>query len=162
MYAAPRTFVTGDVDFYTTSKDFETKFFADSFKPGSSVLIESTHKNAFETVKQGTGSANITAYTPNTVTISSRTDTKQVLFLSDTYDPNWIATIDGKPTQVFNMNYAFRGVVVPQGDHTVIFSYHSKPFITGIYISIATVFFCVCVGIVSIYISTKSHHGKKI
>lgn len=162
MYAAPRTFVTGDVQFYTNSKDFEIKFFADSFKPGSSVLIESIHKNAFETVKQGSGSAQIIAYTPNTVTIGTITDKEQVLFLSDTYDPNWVATIDGKPTQIYNMTYAFRGVIVPPGRHTVVFSYHSKPFLTGIYISIATLFFGVSVAVVSVYISTKSCHGKKI
>ncbi len=135
MHAAPRSFLSGDIQFYDTAKDFEQRFFADSFVPGSSILIESQYKTDFDDEKLGSGSARIISYAPNTVVLSTSAETPQVLFLSDTYDPNWTATVDGKKTKLYKTTYAFRGVRIPQGNHTVTMQYESKAFNWGVYIS---------------------------
>jgi hypothetical protein len=41
------------------------------------------------------------------------------LVISDAWNPNWRATVDGEPEPLFRANYAFRGLPVGQGEHRV-------------------------------------------
>ena len=41
------------------------------------------------------------------------------------YDPDWYATIDGRPTPVIETNTALRGIRVPSGSHLIRMEYHS-------------------------------------
>lgn len=159
MLASPRSILTGDVQFYNSDSDFQSKFFADTFVSGQSVLVEEIYKSDFSAVTPGTASAVIQTYTPNTVSIKTVSDGPRVLFLSDTYDPNWTASIDGTKTTVYKMTYAFRGVIVPAGEHTITFSYISKKFLWGVYISGITAFLCV-LACVNYFLSKKiPRHG---
>jgi hypothetical protein len=54
-----------------------------------------------------------------------------LLFISEIYYPYWKAYIDGKETEIFKTNYAFRSIIVPPGEHTIEFKYESPGFETG-------------------------------
>ncbi len=75
------------------------------------------------TPEAGTGSATILSYTPNEVVIGVDTSAPTLLFLSDTYDTGWKATIDGTKTPLYRAHYDFRAVAVPAGLHTVRMRY---------------------------------------
>lgn len=47
----------------------------------------------------------------------------RVLVVADSWYPGWRATVDAQPTEILRANYAFRGVVVPAGEHTVEFRF---------------------------------------
>ncbi|MCR4329246.1 MAG: YfhO family protein [Candidatus Roizmanbacteria bacterium] len=79
--------------------------------------------------------ANITSYTSSNVTITTKTKRPGILFLSDNYFPGWKATIDSKPTKIFRADYSFRAVEVPEGNHTVIFSYQPISLYIGVALS---------------------------
>lgn len=81
------------------------------------------------------GRAEITSYTPNRISISTESPEDTFLVLSDTYYPGWKAYVDGNETFVYRTNYAFRGVVVPEGAHTVVFRYKPTSFAMGLWIS---------------------------
>jgi len=87
---------------------------------------------------QGTGSAKgyaaITSYETDRVTVEVEAAHAALLVLSDTYFPGWHATVDGTERTVYRTNYAFRGVVVPQGRHTVVFRYEPASFRAGLII----------------------------
>lgn len=51
-----------------------------------------------------------------------------VLVLADTYYPGWKAKVDGKEVPIFHADYMFRGVQIPEGKHSVEFTYSSRPF----------------------------------
>jgi hypothetical protein len=54
------------------------------------------------------------------------------LFMSEVYYPvGWKAYIDGKETEIIKVNYAFRGVIVPQGKHVVEMRFTSDKFALG-------------------------------
>jgi uncharacterized membrane protein YfhO len=57
------------------------------------------------------------------------------LVTSDVYYPGWQATVDGAPVQLFQANYALRGVGVPAGTHTVRFVYKPRSFYYGVMVS---------------------------
>lgn len=57
---------------------------------------------------------------------------RNFLFLSEViYPPAWHATVDGRPVPILKTNYAFRGIVVPPGTHTVELRYASAAFERG-------------------------------
>jgi uncharacterized membrane protein YfhO len=65
----------------------------------------------------------ITSYEPNRVVISVSTDEPGLLFLSDSYYPKWKVKINGREEKIYRADYAFRAVVVPQGESIVEFYY---------------------------------------
>lgn len=81
------------------------------------------------------GQASVMSYLPNRVIINTETAAASMLVLSDTYYPGWIAIVDGVEREIYRVNYAFRGVVVPGGRHTVEFRYEPESLRTGIWIS---------------------------
>lgn len=78
------------------------------------------------------------SYAPNQITIQASAAAPALLVLSDSYYEGWEAQIDGQPTPVYRANYALRGVFLPSGEHTIVFSYRPKPFLYGGIISLST------------------------
>ncbi|MBI5613843.1 YfhO family protein, partial [Candidatus Gottesmanbacteria bacterium] len=101
-------------------------------------------------------SISLVSYFPNTVSFETSTDEESILFLSDTYAPGWIAYVDGVPTQILRAQYAFRAVVVPKGNHTIVFSYEPLSFTLGKWISIASLF---AVLAISTYVISKKKYS---
>jgi uncharacterized membrane protein YfhO len=54
-----------------------------------------------------------------------------LLFLSEVYYPFWKAFIGEKELPIYKTNYAFRAVLVPQGEHEIEFRFESPAFETG-------------------------------
>lgn len=81
------------------------------------------------------GDAKIETYEAHRVQIQTRAETPAFLVLSDTYYPGWQARVDGKHARIYRTNYAFRGVMVPQGIHTVVFEYMPDAVRIGKWIS---------------------------
>jgi len=82
--------------------------------------------------------AEIIDYQPQNVKIITEAPIETILVFSDAYDPGWKASIDGQNTKVLRANYNFRAVVVPAGDHEVIFSYQPTSFKIGILVGLST------------------------
>ncbi len=51
--------------------------------------------------------------------------------LSDTYYPDWKASVDSKETIIFPVNITYRGIVVPKNSREIIFSYAPKSVALG-------------------------------
>jgi len=85
-----------------------------------------------------TASVEIAAYNYDSVRITAKATGNNLLFLGDTYYPHgWKAYIDGKETEIYRINYGFRGVIVPQGVHTVEFIYAPKSYTIGKTVSLS-------------------------
>ena len=54
-----------------------------------------------------------------------------MVVLSDTYFPGWRARVDGKAADIYEVNAAMRGVLVPAGLHTVTMRYRPASVIWG-------------------------------
>jgi hypothetical protein len=88
------------------------------------------------------GQVAITDYNLNDITLAASMTKPGFIVLSDAYYPGWRATIDGKSTPVYRANYAFRAVYVPEGSHTVHFSFWPMDFVIGAIISSLTLLGC--------------------
>lgn len=68
-----------------------------------------------------TGTVMISSYAENSIIIKTKNSKDGFLVLTDTYYPTWKAFVDKKPAKIYLTDYNFRGVVVPNGTHTVEF-----------------------------------------
>ncbi len=153
--SAPRFYLTDDITYYNSPEEFESQFFSDKFIPGKTVLLNKNLELSTQLKLSETDTVRLIRYTPNEIEFSVHTAYPTFLFLSDTYDKGWNVTINGKPTPLYQSNYAFRGIVVPAGSSTVIFRYLPNSFVFGLIISIATGLLCIS------YISLRIIAKKK-
>jgi len=58
--------------------------------------------------------------------------------LGDTFYPGWRAYVDGRAVAVHCVDYVFRGVVLPPGEHEVTFVYQPLSFRLGLMVSLVT------------------------
>ena len=77
----------------------------------------------------GPSTATIEAYGDNSVRVAVDAAAPGVLVLHDIDYPGWTALVDGRPAPVLRTNLIFRGVEVPKGHHSVVFSF--RPFAPG-------------------------------
>lgn len=83
------------------------------------------------------GTARITHYGADRVTVEATAPRLRMLVLTDTYFPGWTASVDGRPASVEQVDYLLRGVVVPAGTHQVEFRYRPVSWRIGWIISAA-------------------------
>ena len=83
------------------------------------------------------------SYFPNRIKIGLETEKDSLLFLSESYNPNWRVFIDGMEGKIFRANYLYQSVRVPKGVHMLEFIYDPKSFKIGKLVSICTVFLIV-------------------
>lgn len=83
------------------------------------------------------GNAQVTRYEPDHVTVRTTASRPALMVLSDNWYKDWHATVDGREAPILVANHAFRGVVVPQGTHTVEFRFQPRELYTGFYIYLA-------------------------
>ncbi len=106
-----------------------------NFNPKNTAIIE---ENISLNSESASGTAKVISYTPNKIEISTQTTGNSLLVLTDNYYSGWKAMIDGVEAKIYRTNYAFRGVMVPEGKHTVKFLYESKSFNLGVIVSALT------------------------
>jgi uncharacterized membrane protein YfhO len=83
-------------------------------------------------------SAVITHYADSDVVIEARTPHAKWLCLSDTFDKNWRATVNGRSERVYKANGLYRAVPIPAGLSVIRFHYHPVPFYKGATVSAFT------------------------
>ncbi len=109
---------------------------APTFDPRRQVLLESVELPVLE-FPAGPSSV-VLQDSPNAVTIRATSESGGFLVLADTFYPGWQATLDGTPVEILRANHAFRTVVLPPGEHTVVFRYEPTSFRVGAAISLTT------------------------
>lgn len=128
----PRAFLASSYILAKKDTEILNALYTPGLSPDNTLIVE--EKPAFEPM-EGAGTATITAYRPTEVEISVSTSVPKLLFLSDTFDPGWRATIDGKHTQLYRAHFDFRAVLVPQGNHIIRMTYMPSSIILGFWIT---------------------------
>ena len=80
--------------------------------------------------------ATVISESPRRVEIQASTSQPGLLVLSDAFYPGWTATINGNPAEIHLVDLALRGVLLPSGDHTIVFQYQPRWFQVGVVVSL--------------------------
>ncbi len=60
------------------------------------------------------------------------------VFSENYYPYGWEATVDGKPIEIIQTDFVLRGLMLPKGTHTVVFTFNPKVIQTGGAITLAS------------------------
>ncbi|MDR1414904.1 MAG: YfhO family protein, partial [Odoribacteraceae bacterium] len=78
----------------------------------------------------------LTKYAPNRLEYASSAADEQLAVFSEVYYPDgWEATVDGQPVEHFCANYILRGMVVPAGEHVIVFRFNPQSYSAGAKVS---------------------------
>jgi hypothetical protein len=132
----PRAYVAKDVRAASTSEQARSLVLGDtSWILRRGAVVEDPD---FQ-VKGGEGSVSILRYEAEEVVLEADLSRPGLVVLQDEYDPYWRAQIDGINAPILRVNYAFRGVAVGAGTHTIRFWYHPFLVYAGAAVSMLTI-----------------------
>jgi Bacterial membrane protein YfhO len=85
--------------------------------------------------QDGAGTAQLTSFEPNRLTLKAEIRRPSFLVLSEVYYPGWEARVDGKPAPLLKADYILRAVPLTPGEHSVELRFRPRTFIWGLAIS---------------------------
>lgn len=135
--ALPRAFLVSSYALIEQKQDIINTITSTDFNIRDQIVLE--ERPEYEP-QNGDGLVDIIKYTPENVVIKTKTTSPQLLYLSDVYDKGWKVTINGIPSDIYRANYAFRAVLVPNGEATVVFRYKPLSFQFGLLSSLIAIF----------------------
>jgi len=136
--ALPRTWLVGGEQVVAGDQAQLTAVGSAGFEPRSTVITAEPIPGLADGAGEGSpGTAHITDYGAEKVTIAAHASRPSELVLSDTYYPGWNVTVNGKPAQINEVDYLLRGVHVPAGNDRIVFTYDPRSFTIGWTVSLA-------------------------
>lgn len=122
----PRAFFVKKIIPANSEKDAIAKLFNYAENLGEVAVVEGISTPQVGKAEFSIGNVTIESYTPTRVTMHVENDKAGFLVLLDTDFPSWKATLhsgtESTSLTIYKTNFAFRGVLVPQGKHTLVFS----------------------------------------
>ena len=90
----------------------------------------------FTPQKDSTASIVLEKYRPSRLTYKTKAASDQLAVFSEVYyQPGWKAYVDGKEVPHFRVDWILRGMVVPAGEHTVVFEFYPDTYVLAANVS---------------------------
>ncbi len=107
-----------------------------------------------------TATIQLTEYQPNRMVYSSNTSAEQLAVFSEIYyEKGWQAYVDGEKADHLRMNYILRGMVIPAGNHEIVFEFHPRSYFAGTKVSLASSIILLLLLLGAIYMQYKKGKG---
>jgi hypothetical protein len=107
-------------------------------------------------VKDTLSSIKLISYKPNHLKyVSNNVNLGLAVFSEMYYADGWNATIDGKKTNHFRVDYALRAMEIPAGKHTIEFKFEPQVVKTGSTIALISFILMILLLLVAIYLEQK-------
>lgn len=107
-----------------------------AFDPRRTIIL-SEQPDLPQSAALASGSATVTAYTPESFTVTVETDAPAILSLAHLDYPGWQAALDGEPVPILRAYGALSALVIPEpGTHAIRFVYDPLSYRVGMLISL--------------------------
>ena len=133
-------------------------------KENSEIYLHSLRTNPIskltntEFKKDSLASIKLDLYKPNHLKYISNNSNEGFAVFSEMYYKNgWTATIDGKESPIYNVNYVLRGLQVPAGKHTIEFKFDPEVIKTGSTIALMSSIGMILLVIGGLYFENKKN-----
>lgn len=118
--AFPKVFFVQDVvQVENKEQEMERMYALGNSLRTTAVTTESVSLSALPLVDRE--SARVVEYAPNRITVVATTVVDRLMVLADPWYPTWKVYVDGNEAHMHEVDFMLRGVVVPEGNHTVEF-----------------------------------------
>jgi hypothetical protein len=111
----PRFFFVREIRPAANLQDAARALHAADFDPSRTVIVEGDVRAR----PLSEGDVQVESYAPNRIELRTRSAGDAFLVDADAWYPGWEAAIDGKPARMYIADVAFRGLLVPAGDHRI-------------------------------------------
>ena len=138
----PRAFTVSHFRVSPSPESILQKIISPQFKPENEVFLEEEPYGIVLDSVLTISNINITKYEQQYVKLESETDGNSLLVFTDTQYPGWKAFIDGEETKIYNADYLFRAIYLPEGCHTIEFRFNPLSFRIGLWISVSSFLIC--------------------
>lgn len=132
----PRAFMIYDWEELSDDTEVLERLLSRDFNPVVTALF--TEEIPLSKTK-GSSITSYVKYEPQVSEINVQSSKPGMLLVSDAFFPGWKASLDGQQTKIYKANYAFRAVVVPQGEHIVRFWYQPESFDRALLLSLFSI-----------------------
>ncbi len=136
---APRYFLTSD---YQLAPSAQAALDALPALPAGAVVLEQQPSFASTSASNPQGRVTVARFSLNEVELVADTPAASILVCSESNMRGWTATVDGEPVPILAANYAFRGVEVPAGLHTIRLRYRPPGIYVGLMITVMGLMAC--------------------
>ncbi len=138
--ALPRAFFVDSVRVVNSSEEAWAVLTLEDFEPDHVAVIEEP-MNLPPDPPNASAEVRLVDISPRRIELSAQTASPRLLVLSEVFYPaGWKATIGGEPAEIHRVDYLLRGVVVPEGTHTIEFVFDPSMHRVGIWLaSVATI-----------------------
>jgi hypothetical protein len=138
----PRAFAVHCVEVAAES-NIIARLYERAFDPRTTMLVTPEFADLDSTATNATPDrVTITRYADEHIEIAADMGAPGYVVLSENRYPGWEARVDGVRARIIHANYAFRAVRVPEGRHTVAWSYRPQSLRIGAAISAGAVAVC--------------------
>lgn len=132
----PRAHFVHSYTVITTYNDMKKYVLSSYFDPSKEVILESHLGNELSNISvEQNKNIEWIKDADEEIVLKTNTTDDNILVLSDTYYPGWIAYVDGVETSIMPANINQRAIIVPKGEHIIRFLYKPKSFFIGVIIS---------------------------
>lgn len=126
LYSQTEAIDGNNPDFAKEAKRLETRqdiasVFPESGEHGPEVTLQAGGQA--EAVDRDSSALRVVRFNPNAVTLKTNLTSPKFLVYNDSFHRFWRVTVNGQEKRLYRANVAFKGVWVPAGEATVIFSY---------------------------------------
>jgi Bacterial membrane protein YfhO len=132
----PRAFVVGATIAAASDEEAVARLTSSSFDPERQAVVTDASLSLPPDAGPSRG-VKVVRHRNTEVTLHARLEKPGLLVLSEGYYPGWRVTVDATPARLLRVNVMMRGVVVPAGDHTIVFRFRSPAIRAGLLISVA-------------------------
>jgi len=112
-----------------------------TFEPCTQAIVNDRYKDVIGDLNGSGGTATLTKNELDYLEYDINSNGKQLAVFSEIFykaGGGWQAKIDGQPAEVLQVNYALRGLVVPQGQHKITFQFNPAFYRNGETVSLAS------------------------
>lgn len=129
----PRFFFPKNYLVATSDQDIVSTLSNHSFIPAETIVLE---KDPSLLSPLGSGSIQVEKYSSTDIRLNYTSSVPNLLYIGNTFDRGWSASVDGQKVEVLRANYTFAAAQVPAGSHQLILRYTPPLMWQGIAVSI--------------------------
>lgn len=115
--------------------EIKNSFLNFDINPSNTAIVSTADLKEIGKSQFADGTVTIESYRNDSVWVKTNFSGEGFVIIADQYSPGWKAFVNGKPTDIYEVNGLVRGVVVPEGEHNLQFVYSPSNLIVSLWAS---------------------------